>query len=74
MTKQYHFIVIVNEDGTFQMDYDTSINFDNGDVWNEEEHQWYFHTDNEVFEGYEEAADRLEARLSGSPLDKLRNR
>lgn len=74
MSKQYHFVVIVNEDGTFQMDYDTSINFDNGNVWDTEESHWYSHTEDEVFDGYEEAADRLEARLSGSPLDKLRDR
>lgn len=74
MSKQYHFIVIVNEDGTFEMDYDTSINFDNGDVWDTKENEWKFHTDDEVFEGYEEAADRLEARLSNSPLHGLRDR
>lgn len=74
MSKQYHFIVIVNEDGTFEMDYQTSINCDYGDVWNEEEKQWYSHTDDEVFEGYEKAADRLEALLSSSPLHGLRDR
>ena len=41
MAKEAHFIVVVKDDGTFDYDFDVSINFDNGQIWDTETEQWF---------------------------------
>lgn len=55
MGKQSHFVVVIDENGQANIDYDTSINFDTGDVWDEELHEWFHRTDDEVAAQYEKA-------------------
>lgn len=64
MAKQYHFVVVVNEDGSFGFDFDVSINFDNGEVYDTETGQWYPAIDEDL-ESYDEAFDLLRNRLEG---------
>jgi hypothetical protein len=41
--KQYHFVVMYDtETKSWSTSPDVSINFDNGDVWNEETQEWEF--------------------------------
>ena len=63
MSKQYHFVVLVNEDGTAEIEPTISLNFDNGDVWDTEQQQWYDHSEDEVAEGYDLAEAQLSALL-----------
>ena len=62
MSLQNHFVVVV-EDGMAYVDYDVSLNFDNGDVWDTETEQWYDRNDEEVSEVYEKAEEKLLALL-----------
>ena len=55
MAMQSHFVVVIDENGQANIDYDTSINFDSGDVWNEETQEWLYRTDDEVATQYEKA-------------------
>lgn len=62
MSKKYHFVVVVGEDGSFGFDFDVSINFDNGEVWDTELECWYPAID-EPLDGYDEAFDLLRNKL-----------
>jgi hypothetical protein len=43
--KQYHFVVMYDtKTKSWSTEPDVSINFDNGDVWNEETEEWEFNT------------------------------
>ena len=45
MSNQYHFVVMYDtETKSWSASPDVSINFDNGDVWNEETQEWEFNT------------------------------
>ena len=55
MAMQSHFVVVIDENGQANIDYDTSINFDSGDVWNEETQEWSHRTEDEVATQYETA-------------------
>ena len=59
MAKQSHFVVMINEDGEATIDYDTSINFDSGDVWDEDTETWFNRNEDEVSEKYELAENLL---------------
>jgi hypothetical protein len=52
---QHHFVVVIDENGEANIDYDTSINFDSGDVWNEETEEWQHRSDEAVSSQYEKA-------------------
>jgi hypothetical protein len=39
MALQHHFVVVV-EDGKAWIDYDVSINFDSGSIWDTEDEDW----------------------------------
>jgi hypothetical protein len=55
MGKQSHFVVRIDEDGEANIDYDTSINFDSGDVWDEDKETWFNRNEEEVSTEYETA-------------------
>ena len=59
MAKQSHFVVVIDEDGEATIDYDTSINFDSGDVWDEDSEMWFHRTEDEVSKEYEVAEELL---------------
>ena len=41
MSKQYHYVVVYHEDtGEWSVDYDVSLNFDNGHIWDEDTQEW----------------------------------
>ena len=41
MAKQYHYVVVFDEaTGEWSVDYDVSLNFDNGHIWDEEAQTW----------------------------------
>ena len=45
MSNQYHFVVMYDtETKSWSASPDVSINFDSGDVWNEETQEWSFNT------------------------------
>ena len=55
MKLQHHFVVVIDENGEANIDYDTSINFDSGDVWDEETEEWHHRSEEEVSTEYETA-------------------
>jgi hypothetical protein len=55
MGKQSHFVVVIAENGQANIDYDTSINFDSGDVWDEDKETWFNRNEEEVSTEYEAA-------------------
>ena len=59
MAFQHHFVVIVEEDGTSYIDYDTSVNFDCGEVWDDNSEMWFSRNDDEVVDSYEQASTLL---------------
>jgi len=59
MAKQSHFIVVIDENGQATIDYDTSINHNNGDVWDEDSEMWFYRTEDEVSDAYEVAEEVL---------------
>ena len=59
MGKQAHFVVMIDEDGEAVIDYDTSINFDSGDVWDESTETWFGRNEEEVSTEYEVAESLL---------------
>jgi hypothetical protein len=45
MSNQYHFVVMYDtETKSWSASPDVSLNFDSGDVWNEETQEWSFNT------------------------------
>lgn len=56
---QSHFVVAIDENGQAKIDYEVSINFDNGNVWNEEEEQWSYHIEGDEFTTHYETAEKL---------------
>jgi starvation-inducible outer membrane lipoprotein len=45
MSKQYHFVVVYDTDlKEWSVEPDVSMNFDSGDVWNNETQEWEFNT------------------------------
>jgi hypothetical protein len=63
MSKQYHFVVAVEDSGKMFIDYEASINFDNGEVWDTEKEVWLASHDESVYDQYEQAADKLHTLL-----------
>ncbi len=64
MALQHHFVVVV-EDGKAWIDYDVSINFDSGSIWDTEDEDW-LNFDNLTAaqqEENEEAADSIASIL-----------
>lgn len=59
MAIQSHFVVVIDQNGQANIDYEISINFDNGDVWNEETQQWSYRSEDEVATHYETAEKLL---------------
>jgi len=59
MALQHHFVVVVDENGEMNLDYSTSINFDSGDVWNDETEQWHHRNEESVSDSYEKAEELL---------------
>lgn len=55
MSKQSHFVVAVDEEGVATIDYELSIHFDSGDVWDEDTASWFNRNEPEVSEAYETA-------------------
>lgn len=64
MALQHHFVVIMNEDGSAEIDWETEINNDNSTIWDTEKLEWYHHTEEEVAEANEKATLRLQAILN----------
>lgn len=63
MALQHHFVVRIEEDGSAEIDWDTSLNFDSGDVWDTEKEEWYNRTEEAVSYSYDLAEARLTALL-----------
>lgn len=41
MSKQYHYVVVFDEEtGEWSVDYDVSLNHDNGHIWDEDTQTW----------------------------------
>lgn len=57
MSKQFHFIVVMEENGKARIDYDVPINDDAGEVWDPESNEWLSAYD--VAEDYEKMAEKL---------------
>jgi hypothetical protein len=70
MAKQSHFVVMIDENGQATIDYDTSINFGNGDVWDEDRETWFDRNEAEVSSEYEVAEALLLSLLKQTWRDK----
>lgn len=55
MTLEHHFVVKIDESGEANIDYDTSVNFDAGDVWDNSLETWFNGNDDAVSDSYEKA-------------------
>ena len=43
MSKQYHYVVFFDEESkTWEIDFDISINYDNGNVWDTQTQEWSY--------------------------------
>jgi hypothetical protein len=59
MAKQSHFVVMIDENGEANIDYDTSVNFGDGDVWDDSLETWFNRTEEEVSTEYELAEELM---------------
>ena len=59
MAKQSHFLVVIDENGEANIDYDISINFDAGDVWDDSLETWFNRNEDEVSKEYELAEELM---------------
>jgi len=58
MAKQYHYVVVFDEaTGEWSVDYDVSLNFDNGHIWDTETQTWSAE--------YQDVEDELVVYLTG---------
>lgn len=55
MAKEAHFIVMINENGEANIEYEISMNFDCGEVWDTIKETWFERNDNQVSSEYERA-------------------
>lgn len=64
MALEHHFVVVVREDGTMDIDGEVSLNFDSGSVWDTTNETWLDYTEEDVYEANEQAFERLYAVLN----------
>jgi hypothetical protein len=68
MALQHHFVLVV-EDGKISFDFDTSINYDAGEIWDTEAETWLIRgDDNDLYDAYEEAFKVLARVIESQPV------
>ena len=65
MSKQYYFAVVVEEDGTAWIDHEHEVNYGCGNVWNPEVSDWEASHEEQNYDAFEVATEKLNKILQG---------